>query len=623
MDPGEEQVVFEIGLVIPKRSVESEGDSDAIKVLVDAFSNAGLVADRVTGVAEVFIKLAAPLEALGKAAANLQIKKRTRIGIDLPFDWDQVEAFARQGDGSLFSWCERYRCYHYLLYGIVNDSRSAIALKFDGMEFCWEPHEPLLQKLELNGIVKQVYPLHDEVKKKQLLRSWALNWWDLTKQPIDDVYLYFGTKIATYFAFLGMYTQWLLFPAALGIIIQIIDFGPLQYLVLPIFFICVTSWAVFFFQFWKRKNFALLTRWHISYITGTGPGFKIVGEWEPLRYPEELAKKLHSDKILEKEIYQKFEWLGRLMKFRNDAIILLSIFCLQLPFELAYAHLYSSLTSDILKFSLTAGYLVIIQYFTTIGGRISVSLIQDENNENREYRADSLVYKVFGVYFMQTYIGLFYHALMFRNIKTLRQIVIWRLIVSEVFDNLVENFVPYLQYKVKKYKAVRQQENGLSKEKVRIALRVEKEFLKPSYAASIGGGLEDGLFDDFLELALQFGMIMMFACAFPPAFAFAAVFLIVMSICTNCILLVCLYDAEGKWRMEPGLVAILAMEHVLLLIKFGFSRFVPEEPAWVRANRLKNLNHTKDVSKCLLRSISSKEVPAETKSRRIAKEFTV
>lgn len=30
---------------------------------------------------------------------------------------------------------------------------------------------------------------------------------------------------------------------------------------------------------------------------------------------------------------------------------------------------------------------------------------------------------------------------------------------------------------------------------------------------------------DFLELTLQFGMIMMFACALPPAFAFAAVVL--------------------------------------------------------------------------------------------------
>ena len=49
-----------------------------------------------------------------------------------------------------------------------------------------------------------------------------------------------------------------------------------------------------------------------------------------------------------------------------------------------------------------------------------------------------------------------------------------------------------------------------------------------------------------------------------------------MAICTNCLLLVCLYDEEGKWRIEPGLAAILIMEHALLLIKFGFSHFVPE-----------------------------------------------
>lgn len=124
-----------------------------------------------------------------------------------------------------------------------------------------------------------------------------------------------------------------------------------------------------------------------------------------------------------------------------------------------------------------------------------------------------------------------------------------------------------------------------------------------------------------------------------------------MSICTNCVLLVCLYDVEGKWKIEPGLAAILIMEHVLLLIKFGFSRFVPEvsfftfasmfsritthvswenvskknfncsiinyrtwksifwqEPAWVRANRMKNATHAQHMcSKQLLRSISGGE----------------
>lgn len=171
--------------------------------------------------------------------------------------------------------------------------------------------------------------------------------------------------------------------------------------------------------------------------------------------------------------------------------------------------------------------------------------------------------------------------------------------------------------------------------------RVEKDYLKPAYSASIGEEVEDGLFDDFLELALQFGRIMMFACAFPLSFTFAALnniteirtdalklltmhkrpiprphatigawlnifqFLIIMSICTNCILLACLYDKEGEWKISPGLAAILIMEHVLLVIKFGFSRIVPEEPAWVKADRMKNASHAQMMcSRQLLRSIS-------------------
>lgn len=203
-----------------------------------------------------------------------------------------------------------------------------------------------------------------------------------------------------------------------------------------------------------------------------------------------------------------------------------SIIFLQLPFELAYAHLYEVIESDIIKFGLTAVYLLVIQYFTKIGGKISADLIKNENIESTEYQADSLIYKLFGLYFMQTYIGVFYHALLHRNIMTLRKVLIQRLIVSEVFENLLENSLPYLKYSYKKHRAVRSKkkhEKGSPRGKVKVTTRVEKEYLKPPYSASIGGELHDGLFDDFLELTLQFGMIMMFACAFPLTFLFAVV----------------------------------------------------------------------------------------------------
>ncbi|KAH9664782.1 Anoctamin-like protein [Citrus sinensis] len=557
---GEEVAVYEIAVVVSQSNVIKDKEiGDCLDILVAEFRNVGLIVDIVSGVSDEFIKVAAPPVTLGRAAAEIQLKKPTRIGdfCNAAPDFNGVLLFfshdlfplMRSARIPLFSQGALLGSFPDPKYVCtwVNKSNLMISLKYDGKEFCWEVGQSLLQTLESKGIVKQVFPLHAEMKRKKLLRSWALNWWDLTDQPIDEIYSYFGTKVAIYFAFLGKYTQWLFFPAALGLIVQLVDFGSLQLLALPVFFISITLWAVLFFQFWKRKNYALLARWQINCTIGIGQGHKLLGmKWSYRQPPVEVIKTLGTDKAREKELYQRHEWLGHLMRFRNDVFVILSIICLQLPFELAYAHLYEVIGSDI--------------------------------------------------------------------IKTLRQVLIQRLIISEVLENLLENSLPYMKYSYKKYKTI----------------RVEKEYLKPAYSASIVEELEDGLFDDFLELALQFGMIMMFACAFPLAFAFAAVNNI-MEIRTDALKLLSMFkrpvprDAvtigawinifqEGKWKIEPGLAAILIMEHVLLLIKFGFSHFVPEEPAWVRANRVRNATQAQDVcSKQLLRTISGEKTSNESK----------
>ena len=63
----------------------------------------------------------------------------------------------------------------------------------------------------------------------------------------------------------------------------------------------------------------------------------------------EVRKKLRVDRVSEKEAFQREEWSGGLKRLRNDSIIILSIICLQLPLELAYAHLYEILGTDFLK----------------------------------------------------------------------------------------------------------------------------------------------------------------------------------------------------------------------------------------------------------------------------------
>jgi len=45
-------------------------------------------------------------------------------GMDLQFEVEEVEAFVKQPDGSVFSWCERFQCYCHLIYGMVSFFRS-------------------------------------------------------------------------------------------------------------------------------------------------------------------------------------------------------------------------------------------------------------------------------------------------------------------------------------------------------------------------------------------------------------------------------------------------------------------------------------------------------------------
>ncbi|XP_016161910.1 anoctamin-like protein At1g73020 isoform X3 [Arachis ipaensis] len=100
------ELVFEICVVIPKREAVLKGDEDfdCSNVFARELKNASLVVDRVIGNSDEFFKVAAPLETLGRAVAELRIMKRTRIGMDLQFDMVEVDAFIKQPDGSLFSW---------------------------------------------------------------------------------------------------------------------------------------------------------------------------------------------------------------------------------------------------------------------------------------------------------------------------------------------------------------------------------------------------------------------------------------------------------------------------------------------------------------------------------------
>jgi anoctamin-10 len=612
---------FELAIVVDTSDLESKRSvfgGDPVKHLVTALSNGGLVVEQVDGANFLtYLKVAAPLEVIGRAAEKLRLRKATNVGLDVVFDWERRDVFCRQPlGGALFSWTERYQCLMSIINSVVGTGHSS---------------ESLVKKLQDGGIIKEIMPLHQEQQRKWLLRHWTMRWMDLTSQPIDAVNAYFGAKVATYFAFLGMYTRWLMFPAVLGIVLNLTDQGALEPAVPPIYAMIVVVWAVVFLQFWRRQNASLQNNWQMSYESEELQTIKALTEEQQRALMRGAAEQenTYGANVSEDEarILGREEWLGRIRSLKNSLIAVTCILCVQLPFELLYAHLNKYTTNDILKYILTGIYLLTVQYLTKIGGEVGIALTKSEHLVNKEAAANSMIYKVFGLYFFQSYIGLLYQAILHKDFNAVRSMLAQRLIVSQLMSNVVENLVPYVTYRWAEYKAMKADEqikrDTGEKAPESHAMEIEKQYLSPKYAASIGNDFEDGLFDDFLELAVQFGMVTMFASAYPLVATFAvlnnlveirsdslkllvtmrrpvprqaasigawlAIFqnLGVVAIVTNCALLVCLYDDTGRWKIEPGLAAILLLEHLLLLAKFVFSWFVPEEPAWMKARRIK------------------------------------
>lgn len=85
-----------------------------------------------------------------------------------------------------------------------------------------------IDKLLSDSAYIAAYPLHDghhmdETCTRGLLyKEWAVlkNW--IKHQPLDTIKNYFGVKVALYFSWLGFYTNMLILPSILGVLVFII-----------------------------------------------------------------------------------------------------------------------------------------------------------------------------------------------------------------------------------------------------------------------------------------------------------------------------------------------------------------------------------------------------------------
>ncbi|KAL3659770.1 hypothetical protein V7S43_015074 [Phytophthora oleae] len=80
----------------------------------------------------------------------------------------------------------------------------------------------LPQVMRAEGFMNVVlYPLHRDEARRQLTRRWGAQS-SLALPPLEDIYAYFGPRIAMYFAWLAFYTKVLVLPAVYGVVVHVL-----------------------------------------------------------------------------------------------------------------------------------------------------------------------------------------------------------------------------------------------------------------------------------------------------------------------------------------------------------------------------------------------------------------
>ncbi|XP_076365201.1 anoctamin-7-like isoform X1 [Tachypleus tridentatus] len=421
------------------------------------------------------------------------------------------------------------------------------------------------------------YVVPESLNNRQILYEYWARWGKWYKyQPLDHIREYFGEKIGIYFAWLGFYTGWLLPAAIVGLIVFMygvftINFDPVSndvcspnstYKMCPrcdekygcaywylsdiclyskltylfdhpgtVFYaIFVSFWAVTFLEYWKGKSASLAHHWDCMdfeeeeerprpEFAAKAPSIErnpITGVKEPF-FPTALRIKR-----MAAGIGALFLMLALIIIF----IVAVIIYRVLVSIPLFQSKTFRGVASPIASSTGACVNLIFIMALGRVYETLALKLTQWEMHRTQTDFENNLTFKVFIFQFVNFYSSIFYiaffkgrfvgypghyqHLLGLRNedcngsgcLSELAQQLAIIMVGKQIINNAQEILVPKLKAWWHKKK---------TKMEVRTT-RWEEDYQLID---------NEGLFQEYLEMVLQFGFITIFVAAFPLAPLFA------------------------------------------------------------------------------------------------------
>ncbi|CAG6016069.1 unnamed protein product [Menidia menidia] len=424
------------------------------------------------------------------------------------------------------------------------------------------PGKSIIRRLLSNGILIQIFPLHEKEELKRLSFSWYKRF-KFSFQPLDEIRHYYGEGQALYFGFLEYFTIALLPMALIGVPYYLFDWEDYdKYVVFAIFNVV---WCTLVLELWKRCSASLAYRW------GTLSKKKAFEEPRP-GFHGTLGLNLVTGR--EEPLYPNAKRQLRICLVSLPFVLLslyLSLYIMMIYFQmegwvLSVHDAEPTFWTGVLSFIPSVIYAVVIEIMNLIYRYAAEFLTEWENHRLESSYQNHLVLKILVFNFFNCFASLFYIAFVVQDMVLLRQSLATLLITSQILNQLMEAFLPYwLQRRRNKKMIHKVQMKKISEDK---ELPLEEQVkLEASMSTYLG------TFDDYLELFLLFGYVSLFSCVYPLA-AILVVFNNITEIYSDAFKMCRVF----KRPFADPAANIGVWQHGLLAFKFILTFIIPDVP---------------------------------------------
>ncbi|XP_066439171.1 anoctamin-9 isoform X1 [Eleutherodactylus coqui] len=430
------------------------------------------------------------------------------------------------------------------------------------------------------GVFEAAFPLHNlgETTGKALKEKWA-RWRDVIYvQPIKEIREYFGEKVALYFAWLGWYTL-MLFPAAL-VGLAVFFYGFVHFssskisqeictanttLMCPLcdqncpywplsdtcmyakvthlfdnegtvfFAMFMAVWATIFLELWKRQRAKDVSWWNLYSWDEDEEELTL----ELINNPECNIKKHEHSYLRSTLVLLGVAAMIAILIGIAQALVVYRVIATVFFMRSSWHFLSENANTAAVMSGAVLHYLTIV-IMTKVNRFVSTYLCNLEKPRTFTERENSFTTKVFTFQFVTHFSSLFYVAFFLGRINGypgsyIRIAGEWRLeechpsgcitdlfiqmciimVLKQTLSNCMEFLSPFLKYKFRKLKDMRSRvhsEQG-SEDHVTEAWRANYR---------LGEVHIFSLFDEFLEMVIQYSFTTIFVAAFPlaPVLAF-------------------------------------------------------------------------------------------------------